>query len=82
MLAALSLSQGQGAHVGLLQEAVGSLPEFVKQASFQQGFDLVLTGVQRSGGFLQCTEHVAHFHLLRLASVGSKPYGFFGDLTA
>ena len=67
--AALSLSQGQSAHVSFSQQAVGSFPERLQQTPLQQGLDLLLTGVQRLGCFLQRTEHVAHFHLLRGASV-------------
>jgi hypothetical protein len=78
----LGLFPGQSAHVGFFQEPVRSLPEFPQQPSFQQGLDLVLTGVQRLGRFLQRTEHVAHFHLLRWASVRRMPWGFFGDLAA
>jgi hypothetical protein len=83
VFAPLGLFPGQSAHVGFFQEPVRSLPEFPKQPSFQQGLDLVLTGVQRLGRLLQRTEHVAHLRLpVVTTSVRSMPSGFFGDLTA
>jgi hypothetical protein len=82
LVAALRLFPGQSVHVGFLQEPVRSFPEFLQEPSFQQGLDLVLTGVQRLSRFLQRTEHVTHFRLLRRAGVHRLPGGFFGDLAA
>jgi len=72
----LGLPAGQSAHLGFLQEPVGSFPEFLKQPSFQQGLDLVFTGVERLGRFLQRTEHVAHLCLpIAMTSVRSMLRG-------
>jgi hypothetical protein len=72
----------EGTDIGLPQEPVGSFPEFVENAPFQQGLDLVLAGVERLGGFLQCAEHSVHFHHSRLITTNTRslPGRSFGDL--
>ena len=95
---AMFASLVQSVDIRLPQEPVRPLPKLVEDPSFQQGVDLVLTGVERFGRFFERAEHSTHFYHSRSGlrrrpgardtipldrvAVRRPPCRFFGDLIA